>query len=93
MGLQTAISIQGLDLSIEDKIGIHLRTNLYPPVPLIMVTACVEAIEACQLDESDTIIDLPEGVSYKGCYNAPAWAIVENHRLDGFINYPEDSEW
>jgi hypothetical protein len=93
MGLQTAISIQGLDLSIEDKIGIHLRGNFYPPVPLTMVTACVEAIEACQLDESDTIIDLPEGVSYKGCYNAPAWAIVENHRLDGFIDYPEDSEW
>ena len=46
MGLNTTMEINLMDLTLEDKVGMHLRGNLYPPVPLSMVHPCVDAINA-----------------------------------------------
>ena len=92
----TTMAIGELELTLEDQVGIHLRTNLYPPVPLSMVQACVDAINAYDNEDYHTEIQLPEGVEWRGSNYAPASAIVEGHRLDGFImqdDYYEEYEY
>jgi hypothetical protein len=79
------------EITLEQAIGWHLQGNHYPPVPLSMVTPCVEAIDAFWADELDREIDLPEGVSYRGLPTAPAREIIINHHLDAWcVEYDED---
>ena len=76
----------GIALDIESQIGMHLRGNHYPPVPLSMVQPCIEAIDAVNdLGLWDLTIDLPEGILWKGLPHAPAHAIIESHHLDAWI--------
>ena len=90
MGLQTTLAIAGLELTLEDQVGIHLRSNLYPPVPLSMVQPCVDAINAVWNEDYFAEIQLPEGVLWRGSNFAPASAIVEGHRLDAWIT---EDDW
>ncbi len=91
MGLSTAIDLsQNLEISLEDAIGYHLQGNHYPPVPLIMVAPCIEAIDAYYEEDFNKEIEMPEGVSYKGKTTAPAWAIIEQHHLNAWL--PEGDE-
>ena len=92
MGLNTTMAINLLDLTLEDKVGMHLRGNLYPPVPLSMVQPCVDAINACWNEDYFAEIELPEGVLWRGETFAPASAIVEGHRLDAWVSEPEWEE-
>lgn len=71
----------------------HLRANHYPPVPLSMLQACKDAIEFCNDGNPYELIQLPDGVTYKGEDSAPAWAIVEQHHLSAWIDYNEDEEY
>jgi hypothetical protein len=77
-----------LGLDLETAIGYHLQGNHYPPVPLSMVQPCIEAIDAYYDESYDKLIEMPEGVSYKGNTHAPAWAIIEQHHLDAWL--PEE---
>jgi hypothetical protein len=86
MGRMYAEGIAETDLPIEDQITWHLRGNFYPPVPVSMVAACVAAIHAGNDQNWDLEIDLPEGVLFRGKTSAPAHAIIENHRLDTWID-------
>lgn len=90
MGSQFVRDIQETDLSLRDQISIHLRANCYPPVPLTMLDACVESVILCNEDLPNSEIDLPEGVYYRNYKTAPAWAIVDSHRLEGFITLEEE---
>lgn len=76
----------GINLTIEQQIGIHLSSNHYPPVPSIMIQPCIEAIDAVN-DAGlwDLPIQLPEGVEYNGLKEAPASAIIEAHHLDAWL--------
>jgi hypothetical protein len=76
-------------LTLDQAVAIHLQSNHYPPVPLIMVQPCVDAIFAVNDWRADESIDLPKGVLYKGETSAPAWAIVEQHHLDAWVQYEE----
>ena len=74
------------NFSLEDGIGIHLRTNHYPAVPIEMVPTCIEAIDAVNTEgDWDRLISLPTGVSYKGLTQAPASAIIEQHHLEFWL--------
>ena len=66
-----------LGLSLRDSIRIQLQGNHYPPVPLSMVDACIDAINFYNNGEYHRNVDLPEGVSWKGNTHAPAYAIIE----------------
>lgn len=90
MGHTTAVAISGLDIPMKEQIEIHLVSNFYPPVPRFMAQACVDAILAYWDDDIDCMIDMPNGVTYKGSTSAPAWAIAEQHRLFTWINQEED---
>lgn len=88
-------SIQAMDLAeseildLESQIGIHLRSNHYPPVPLSMVPVCIEAIDKANEGEWHYLITLPEGTSWKGEPFAPVHAIVEGHHLEFWITEDE----
>ncbi len=74
-----------LGLDLEVAIGYHLQGNHYPPVPLSMVEPCIEAIDAYWDEDYNKLIEMPEGVSYRGDRYAPAHAIVEQHHLDAWL--------
>jgi hypothetical protein len=82
MGSLQAREIANTEISLEQQISWHLQGNHFPPVPLSMVTPCIDAIDAFWADELDKEIDLPEGVSYRGKQTAPAREIIINHHLD-----------
>ena len=77
------------ELDLESAIGYHLQGNHYPPVPLSMVQPCIDAIDAIWEDEMERLIEMPEGVLYKGSDHAPAWAIAEQHHLDAWLPQEE----
>lgn len=80
----------GIHLTLEQQITMQLRGNHYPPVPYSMVQPCIDAIFACNEDESDRLIELPEGVYWRGQETAPAWAIVEGHHLESWVDNGDD---
>jgi hypothetical protein len=80
--LATELADGTLGLDMESAIAMHLRSNHYPPVPYSMVQPCMDAIDAYWEDSQDRLIELPEGVSWRGNTSAPAWALIESHHLD-----------
>lgn len=92
MGRMTALGIKDTKATLEQQIAWHLTGNHYPPIPTSMVEPCMQAIEICQEAEwgnadRNERVDLPEGVLWRGQLTAPAWAIVEAHHLDEWIEY------
>ncbi len=90
MGHNMAVAISKLDIDLKQQIEIHLVSNFYPPVPRFMAQTCVDALNAYWEEDTDRMIDMPKGVSYKGSTSAPAWAIVEQHRLWPWLQEDED---
>ena len=70
---------------IDSALSWHLRCNHYPPVPSSMIQPCKAAIEACNEGNTDRIIPLPAGVSWRDSRGAPAWAIVASHHLEPWL--------
>jgi len=79
-------------MSLEQGIAYHLQGNHYPPVPLTMVQPCIDAIDAYWDEDTDREIAMPEGVFYKGFNVAPAWAIIEQHHLDPWLQDNGDED-
>lgn len=90
MGRLLAEELSELDAPLLRQIEIHLVSNFYPPVPAFMAQTCVDALNAYWEQDTNRMIDMPKGVSYKGSTSAPAWAIVEQHRLSPWLNEEED---
>lgn len=80
----------GIHLTLRDQISIQLTANHYPPVPTSMIDPCIDAIDACNEGESNRLIKLPEGVTWRGQESAPAWAIVDGHHLDAWVLDEDD---
>lgn len=87
MGYNTSVDFAN-ELDIEVAIGYHLQGNHYPPVPLSMVQPCIDAIDAYYEEDYNRLIEMPEGVFYRGMDHAPAHAIVEQHHLGAWL--PEE---
>ncbi len=90
MGRLLAEELSELDTPLLRQIEVHLVSNFYPPVPAFMAQTCVDALNAYWEQDTNRMIDMPKGVSYKGSTSAPAWAIVEQHRLFPWLNEEED---
>jgi hypothetical protein len=87
MGYNTSVDFAN-ELDIEVALGYHLQGNHYPPVPLSMVQPCIDAIDAYYEEDYNRLIEMPEGVFYRGMDHAPAHAIVEQHHLGAWL--PEE---
>ena len=94
MGSVTAIGLADSVLDLETQILYHLKGNHYPPVPAEMVQPCIEAIDAFYEEDFNRMIDMPMVGDFQILYNnstqAPAWAIVEQHHLEWFIDPEEE---
>lgn len=94
MGSVTAIGLADTVLDLETQLLYHLKGNHYPPVPAEMVQPCIEAIDAFYEEDFNRMIDMPMvgdfQILYKNSKQAPAWAIVEQHHLEWFINPEEE---
>lgn len=75
--------------NLRQQLSIHLSSNHYPPVPNTMIDPCVAAIEAGNEDDFARLIDLPEGVTYRGSSQASAGSIIENHHLEFWLEGDE----
>lgn len=84
--LGMAEAVEGGDIDLRNALHWHLTANHYPPIrdPKAL-DLCVGAIEAANEGDWDAEIFLPDGITYKGQFTAPVWAIVEQHHLDAFI--------
>ena len=91
MGYNTALDLSN-QLDLEVAIGYHLQGNHYPPVPRSMVQPCIDAIDAYWEEDLERLIEMPEGVSYRGNTHAPAWAIIEAHHLDAWLQQEDYDE-
>lgn len=89
MGHLHAVDIQNYT-DFETALRWHLQSNHYPPVPAAMYEPCVAAIEAANEGDFERAINLTGIAQYKGADTAPAWAIVDAHHLDAFIDRDED---
>lgn len=78
-------------LSIEESLAKHL-TDHAVSIPVSMVGACKQAIDAINRGEPDTIVELPEGVSFFSIERNQSEKTVEAFKLiilchlDPFIN-------
>lgn len=85
-------------VDLDPALAWHLQYNHYPPVPGAMAKPCKDAIEIARHwidgDEMDELVDLPEGVQWKGRSDgkAPASALIESFHLDSFLEEPEDED-
>ena len=50
------------------------------------------AIQLITEGEHDTNVSLPDGIMWRGQATAPAWAIVDAHHLESFIDISEE-DW
>ena len=65
----------------------HITSNIYPAPPRSMIAVAKAAIEAVRNGENEQGIALPDGVNHRIYGNeVPAWVIVDNFRLEGFID-------
>ena len=87
MGSNFATDLADMDMDLAQSIRIQLTANHYPPVPVSMVEPCIEAIHACNEQEYDKLIKLPDGITWRDKEYAPASAIVEGHHLEAWLNH------
>jgi len=92
MGRNLSMELAGgtHDLSLQHQIKIQLQNNHYPPVPTSMVFPCIDAITAVNDGDRERLIELPDGVLWKNQTSAPAYAIVDAHHLDPWVDYYEE---
>jgi hypothetical protein len=73
------------DHPLDLALSIHLQYNHYPPVPLSMVPVCSAAIDAYNEGDYKRHISLPSEVFWRDNAYAPAYAIIEAHHLESFL--------
>lgn len=72
--------------TLEKGLHYHLKGRFYPPIPTSMVQPCVEAITLAQGGDWSSLIDLPEGILFRGVPQASVYDIIEAHRLEDFLD-------
>jgi len=76
--------------SLDVALHWHLRSNHYPPLPLALVETCKAAIDAFNDGDCDRLVEMPDGILFRGCDRAPASAIVSSCHLDAFCDQVDD---
>lgn len=90
MGNNFAEDLANSNIELSKSIAIHLQGNHYPPVPLGMISPCINAINACNEGDWERTIDLEGAAKWRGQDSAPAHAIVEGHHLHNWIKQGEE---
>ena len=95
MGRMQAEELASLigDIKMESAISMHLTSNHYPPVPTSMVPSCIQAIDNANAGDWHALVELPEGVTWRGDASGPTYALIEGHHLESFLDFDEDAEY
>jgi hypothetical protein len=64
----------------------HLRANCFPPIPLAMLTVAKQAIAKVLSGDRDYEIPLPDGITWRGEDQAPAWSVIDGLCLAAFVD-------
>ena len=75
-----------------EVLSFYCSTLHYPMVPVSMVQPCIYAIEACNEECYNRMIELPSGVLWRGQSSAPAHAIVEGYHLNPWLLQEQEIE-
>ena len=84
--MEMAEQVKEGSVDLETAVRWQLEYNSYPPIPLCMIEPCVAAIENAKVGEWDKLVDLPEGVLYKGRHQATVEQVVTGHHLGVFVD-------
>jgi hypothetical protein len=76
----------------RQALAAHLQSNHYPPVPLVMLPVAEAAIDHANADEWDALVDLPEGVEWRGKPHAPVAMVIDAFHLDAWLSHDEVGE-
>lgn len=85
MGMFSLLGMLEMGQDIDTVLRWHLGSNHYPPVPVTMVPVCKAAIAACEEEDYERLIDLPEGVLWRDQTKVPTYEVVEAFHLQGFM--------
>ena len=77
--------------NLIEFIKYHLTNNFTPPIPDYMVQPCIDAVEAFKDGEKDRAISTPNSL-YRGKHYAPAYVIIEAHKLDQWLEDDLDTK-
>ena len=87
MGNLSALALQDdeLGFTLEQQLSLHFQTNCYPPIPQQMIPTAIEAIDLINAGVGNSLISLPDGVSFRGQTVVSAWNVAESYRLGMWI--------
>ena len=95
MGSMTALGYKDMvdegQMSLENALAIHLRSNHYPPIPTSMIRPCMRAIKKANRGEWDKRVRLPKGISHKiyGSF-VPVHEVIREVHLETFLDLEEE---
>lgn len=92
MGMSTAMELASSNVSLEQQLSIHFSSNCYPPIPQQMIPTAKMAIFHYWEQDYDAMIELPEGVSFRGQTEVSARDVVDSYRLDAWVMEEDDYE-
>jgi len=74
--------------TLRAALTVHLQSNHYPPVPLVMIEPAEQAIKACSTGgQPDQLIRLPDRIAYRDGRDAiEAHEIVRALHLGAFLS-------
>ena len=86
MGYLTSLGIRESGLPLVQQLQWHFASNIYPPLRNPgWITAAIQALDAVNNNEPDTIITLPDGVTFNGETKIPAEHFVVNLALEAWL--------
>lgn len=78
--LDMAEAVEGGSVSLEVALLDHLLYNHYPPVNVVFVPTCIQAIQAIEDEEPELEIQMPNGLVRTAAF------IVDGLHLEAFIS-------
>ena len=95
MGRMTAVGCKDMvdegQMSLDNALMIHLRSNHYPPIPSSMVPVAKRALAKANKGEWNKKVRLPEGVEHRVHGKlVPVHIVMEYMHLDSFLDQPEE---
>lgn len=88
--------VEGGAISLREALGWHLRYNHYPPLPESLIDVAEKAIEEARNADpyawEVTLLDLPEGITFRGCTTIAVAEAIESMHLEDFLGCEGDSD-
>lgn len=92
MGYQHSYDTIEYTKDLKTAVSMHLTSNCFPPVPQYMLPVALEALEKVLAHEDKSLVELPEGVTFRNETSATAIAVVDALHLFAFVDWCIDND-